>query len=394
LPAALARGLPLAPMPDLNLPLLQWLAAYQMALPGVAWCVLALLLRESRSALIQWGLFMMLLGTGLGLASLRGEPRDWLSYNGANIAAVVAFALMRSGTEQFLRLPRSNVEQAWTLIPVVLLIAAAGPAEHWSTLRIVLSYSAQSYLMLRTMAVIRPALIEQLGRKTMVAIVVPGALIGIILAGLGLGQVLRWPQPADILQTVPTHLALMATYVTGGTLFCFMFMLLLAQRMLANLHEASSRDALTGLYNRRSMIEQLGRQWQRHRRTQAPLAIMTIDLDHFKRINDTLGHTAGDSVLVHLTKLLQNHVRGEDLVGRVGGEEFMLLLPDTEPQQAISLAERLRVLVRAEALGTTISVGIALAHSVDKDPESMIARADAALFRAKEAGRNRIEVAD
>ena len=381
-------------MTEQNLPLLQWLAAFQMALPGVAWCALSLLLRESRKALLQWGLFLMLLGCGLGLASLRGEPRDWLSYNGANIAAVLAFALMRRGTEQFMRLKPGDAEQAWVLVPVVALIAAAGPAEHWSTLRIVLSYSAQAYLMTRTMFLIGPALREQFGPRIAVAVQSPGLVIGVVLVGLGLGQIFQWPHPADVLRTVPGNLALMATYAAGSVTFCFMFTLMLAQRLLANLHEASSRDALTGLYNRRSMIEQLAHQWQRHRRTQAPLAIMTIDLDHFKRINDTLGHTAGDSVLVHLTKLLQNHVRGEDIVGRVGGEEFMLLLPDTEPQHAISLAERLRVLVRAEALGTTISVGIALAHSVDKDPESMIARADAALFRAKEAGRNRIEVAD
>ena len=381
-------------MTEPNLPLLQWLAAFQMALPGVAWCALSLLLRESRKALLQWGLFMMLLGCGLGLASLRGEPRDWLSYNGANIAAVLAFALMRRGTEQFMRLKPGDAEQAWVLVPVVALIAAAGPAEHWSTLRIVLSYSAQAYLLLRTVFLIGPPLREQFGPRIALAVQAPGLMIAVVLIGLGLGQAFRWPEPSDILKTVPANLALMATYATGSVLFCFMFTLMLAQRMLANLHEASSRDALTGLYNRRSMIDQLAHQWQRHRRTQAPLAIMTIDLDHFKRINDTLGHTAGDSVLVHLTKLLQNHVRGEDIVGRIGVEEFMLLLPDTEPQQAISLAERLRVLVRAEALGTTISVGIALAHSVDKDPESMIARADAALFRAKEAGRNRIEVAD
>ncbi len=301
---------------------------------------------------------------------------------------------MRRGTEQFMRLKPGDAEQAWLLVPVVALIAAAGPAEHWSTLRIMLSYSAQAYLMLRTMFLIGPALREQFGPRVGLAVQGPGMIIGVTLIGLGLGQAFRWPHPTDVLRTVPTNLALMGTYAIGTVMFCFMFTLLLAQRMLANLHEASSRDALTGLYNRRSLIEQLAHQWQRHRRTQAPLAIMTIDLDHFKRINDTLGHTAGDSVLVHLTKLLQNHVRGEDIVGRVGGEEFMLLLPDTEPQHAISLAERLRVLVRAEALGTTISVGIALAHSVDKDPESMIARADAALFRAKEAGRNRIEVAD
>src|SRR5688572_2757545 len=175
-------------MTEQNLPLLQWLAAFQIALPGVAWCVLSLLLRESRGALLQWGLFMMLLGCGLGLASLRGEPRDWLSYNGANIAAVLAFALMRRGTEQFMRLKPGDAEQAWVLVPVVALIAAAGPAEHWSTLRIVLSYSAQAYLLLRTVFLIGPALREQFGPRIALAVQAPGLMVAVVLIGLGLGQ--------------------------------------------------------------------------------------------------------------------------------------------------------------------------------------------------------------
>ena len=120
--------------------------------------------------------------------------------------------------------------------------------------------------------------------------------------------------------------------------------------------------------------------------------MLLIDIDHFKRINDTLGHAAGDSVLMHLSSLLQRHVRAEDIVGRMGGEEFLLVLPDTLSAQALSLAERLRALVRAEALGTTISIGIAMARTDDEQAENVIARADAALYRAKEGGRNRIEL--
>ncbi|NRF66073.1 GGDEF domain-containing protein [Aquincola sp. S2] len=373
---------------------LQWLVACQMGLYGLVWAFVGLLLRDTRRPLMHWGAFFAMLGFGLALASGRDEPRHWLYYNGANVVSIVAFALMRRGTEMFMKVERHDREQLAMLAPVIALIVAAGPADHWATLRIVLSYAAQAYTVLRTMVTIREALATEFGRPTMLAIVVPGGLIGVVLALLGLNQALQWAQPIEMLRGFPSALVLMGTYLGGCALLTFSFMVMIMQRLIATLREASVRDALTGLHNRRAMTEALGRQWQRHRRTQSPLAVVAIDLDHFKRINDTLGQTAGDSVLVHLSNLLQNHVRAEDIVGRVGGEEFLLLLPDTEPQQATALAERLRVLVRAEALGTTISVGVALAHSVDKDPESLIARADAALYRAKEAGRNRVEVAD
>ncbi|WP_284619734.1 GGDEF domain-containing protein [Aquabacterium humicola] len=381
-------------MTETDLAPLQWLVAVQMGLYGLLWALVSMLMRDARRALLHWGLFFALLGLGLALASGRGEPRHWVFYNGANIVGIVSFAMMRRGTELFMKVERHDREQLAMLAPVIALIVAAGPAEHWSTLRIVLSYAAQAYTVMRTMITIREAAATEFGRPSMLAIVVPGGVIAVTLMLLGLIQTVQWAEPIEMLRGVPSNLELMGTYLTGCAMLSFMFIVMLVQRLVSTLREASVRDALTGLHNRRAMTEALKRQWQRHRRTQSPLAVVAIDLDHFKKINDTLGQAAGDSVLVHLSNLLQNHVRAEDIVGRVGGEEFLLLLPDTEPQQATALAERLRVLVRAEALGTTISVGVALAHSVDKDPESLIARADAALFRAKEAGRNRVEVAD
>ena len=116
-----------------------------------------------------------------------------------------------------------------------------------------------------------------------------------------------------------------------------------------------------------------------------------IDLDHFKRINDSAGHAAGDAVLVQVAGLLQRQLRAEDVVGRAGGEEFWLVLPDTPRTNAIALAERLRQQVADASLGVTCSVGVALANAADADASQVIARADAALYRAKEGGRNRVE---
>ncbi|MBI5255074.1 MAG: GGDEF domain-containing protein [Burkholderiales bacterium] len=379
---------------DLNLPPLLWLVACQMVLHALMWGLSGVLLRESRTAVAHWGLFMLLLGTGLALAGARDEPRLWWTYNGANLVTLLGFVIMRRGTEQFMRVPASDKEQLAVLLPVAVVVGLAGPGEQWAALRIALVYAAQGFVVLRTVMTVRPALLQEFGRGAMLAIVVPASGIATILFTLGLRQALNWRLPMEMQHNDGANLWLMVLYLTGSAMFSFGFMVMLTQRLVSTLRQASVRDPLTGLFNRRAMTEALERQWLRHRRTQAPLAVLAIDIDHFKRINDTLGHAAGDSVLIHLSTLLQNHVRGEDVVGRVGGEEFLLLLPDTQAPQAIALADRLRVLVRAESLGTTISVGIALAHSVDDSAESLIARADAALYRAKDAGRNRIEVAD
>lgn len=371
---------------------LLWLVAFQMALHALVWLGAGLLLRESRRAVAHWAVFLLLMGAGLMLAAQRGDPRLWLHFNGANLVTIAAFALMRRGTESFMGLPRHDAEQLAVLTPVVALIALAGPGEATAPLRVVAAYLAQAFIMLRTMGTIHRALRQEFGRAEMLAVVVPGSAIAVALVLLAAHQVLQWPKPAEMQTGGPVNFWLMVVYLAGSSLFSFVFMVMLTQRLVAHLRRASVRDPLTGLYNRRAIAEALERHWLRHRRGQQPLAVLLIDIDHFKRINDTLGHAAGDSVLMHLSSLLQRHVRAEDIVGRMGGEEFLLVLPDTLSAQALSLAERLRALVRAEALGTTISIGIAMARTDDEQAENVIARADAALYRAKEGGRNRIEL--
>jgi diguanylate cyclase (GGDEF)-like protein len=344
-------------MTEFTIPPLLCLVAYQMGLHALLWGACSLLLKEHRVAVLHWAVFMLLLGLGLGLAGARGEARDWLLFNGSNLLTVLGFALLRRGTQIFMRLERHDAEQAAVLLPVLGMIALVGPNEPSAPLRITLTYAAQAFIVLRLLAVVRPALTAEFGRGAMLAVCLPGLGIGLVQAALALYQALHWRQPAEMQQGNATNQVLMYVYLAGAALFTFCFIVMVTQRLTAHLRDASVRDPLTGLFNRRAMAEALERQWLRHRRTQSPLAVLVIDIDHFKKINDTLGHAAGDSVLLHLSSLLQNHIRGEDVVGRVGGEEFLLILPDTPLQHATALGERLRVLVRAESLGTTISGG-------------------------------------
>jgi diguanylate cyclase (GGDEF)-like protein len=145
-------------------------------------------------------------------------------------------------------------------------------------------------------------------------------------------------------------------------------------------------DALTGLSNRRFVLTQLAGQVSGARRHERPLSVAIVDVDHFKSINDTRGHAEGDRVLVAVAMALRAHLRAEDQLGRLGGEEFLALLPDTDAAAAQAAAEKLRASV-AET-GVTVSIGWAAWEG--ESPEELVRRADAALYEAKAAGRDRV----
>lgn len=166
---------------------------------------------------------------------------------------------------------------------------------------------------------------------------------------------------------------------------------------MAGLYERAARtDELTGLSNRRDMQQQLDKALSRYKRSRLPSSIILVDLDHFKKINDAFGHEAGDRVLIDFANLLQRICRQADIASRWGGEEFLVLLPDTSLLQALVLADRLRLATQAEAfvfqnqrLDLSISAGVC-SVSPYSTVESLLRQADLNLYEAKSGGRNRI----
>ncbi|MEI7967687.1 MAG: diguanylate cyclase [Betaproteobacteria bacterium] len=162
----------------------------------------------------------------------------------------------------------------------------------------------------------------------------------------------------------------------------------------------ASTDFLTGAANRRSFMARLETEFRRTQRSPSiSCAILAMDLDHFKQINDTFGHAAGDAVLRHLADLVRTSIRGADLLGRTGGEEFAVLLPDTPVAEAGQLAERLRrdlerseITFEGRALRITVSVGVASMDPLDSGIAPVMSRADEALYHAKDGGRNRVVI--
>ncbi len=160
--------------------------------------------------------------------------------------------------------------------------------------------------------------------------------------------------------------------------------------------EALARsDALTGLPNRHAAVERLGFEFTRFRRSGAGYAVLMIDIDYFKQVNDTQGHAAGDAVLVEVGRRIRDVLRESDFVARLGGEEFLVLLPMTDRAQATLVAEKIRVRVSqspaAPGLAVTVSLGLAMADASDTSEDVAVQRADGKLYQAKAAGRNRVE---
>lgn len=161
-------------------------------------------------------------------------------------------------------------------------------------------------------------------------------------------------------------------------------------------HQQVNTDYLTGLHSRQSIMEKGSKLYHYAQVDGKSFSMLIIDVDHFKGINDSFGHTSGDMVLRNLAGLFLKSVRDSDIVGRLGGEEFAILLPNTVEERALEIAERLRKEVesihmddgKGNQVSVTISIGVAFSHDVEKDFEQFIEQADSAMYEAKNRGRN------
>ena len=205
----------------------------------------------------------------------------------------------------------------------------------------------------------------------------------------------RWAVGMTFLATAALLVLIIARLVSG-----------LRRRLQAaeeRIREMALTDELTGLANRRHINERFRKEWARAARYQRPISVVLLDVDHFKAVNDSCGHDAGDAVLRGVSRTAAAALRASDLLGRWGGEEFLALLPETEAAGARGVAERVLAEVAAlreyhadRVLAVTVSAGVATwtppgGGPDGSDAEALLKRADEALYRAKAAGRNRVE---
>lgn len=201
---------------------------------------------------------------------------------------------------------------------------------------------------------------------------------------------------ASLLEQLSQVVALEATVAL--VLIAFGVLMLTNEFVTSELRHLAEIDPLTSVFNRRAFLTLLDKGLSLAQRQQSELPVLVIDLDHFKKINDTWGHQCGDEALRHFVMLAHRCLRKEDIMGRLGGEEFAIFLPQVDGQGALFVAERLRETVQThpmqvghQSIPLTVSIGVALA-AVGDSGQAVLQRADEAMYAAKERGRNRVEV--
>jgi diguanylate cyclase (GGDEF)-like protein len=376
---------------------LAWLVACQFLLYTAGWGLVAAFMREHRAAALHWGGFMLLLGLGFLLSAARTEPRTFWPYAGSNICFVMSFVSMRRGMEHFLSLPRHDPEHLLTLAVTLFAFGALGSSQEHAPWRVVLAYGGVACVMLRTVMLTHPVVLREFGGRITWVQLFPALLLVLLFSARAIRQLLHPEVALEMHQGNLHNRAVFYAYLAGAAAFNFSFLSLMIQRMLEHLRHLSQHDALTGLLNRRALESALQREWQRARRAGRTLAVVALDLDHFKQVNDRHGHPVGDAVLAEAARRFQRMARQSDLVARTGGEEFVVLMPEADLAGAQRAAERLLAELRrlpvdlpGLSLPCTASAGVACTQEDDPAADAVLARADRALYRAKAHGRDRV----
>lgn len=318
----------------------------------------------------------------------RGAVPDLLSIVAANLLMLAGVALFEVGARDFFGLPRA-------LWPRIALIAALAPPLAWFTL-VEPSFNARVLLVSLVWAYMQLSLARLVWRQgpevfstrfTVVTLVLHAAvlLLRFFSSLMPLpGENLLDPSRIQTLYIVVNALMIMALLVG-----CI---LMASDRLRLAYEDAAAHDSLTHALVRRALLEICELELERCRRHQRSMALLMLDIDHFKRINDQYGHQAGDRVLVDFTHRLARVLRRGDQLGRFGGEEFVVMLPETGQEAALQVAERIRQAVAESGEGLpaiTVSIGGTCRLEGDQGTDALLGRADQALYRAKAEGRNR-----
>lgn len=367
------------------------------------WMARGALEREVRRSMGTWALAMLLHSIAWMLVLARGQLSDFWSIVVGNSLSVATYALFSHALRQLRRQSRiPRFAYAVTGITFLILLVLAYWV-HWPQGRVPLlsGLVAAMLLIAGREALLRPLREYRLGLQ----------LTGIVFFLGGLILIVRIPYilwmadtPNAPFANDPMQLVVYLYAALGPVVASFGYLLLCQEGTLRALRHTAATDPLTGLFNRRP-FESMGRRMLAEAmRRQRPLTLIVIDVDHFKAINDQYGHALGDAVLRALAELLQRELRDSDLLGRMGGEEFAVLLPDTTHAFGLEVAERLRVAVvamRVAALGVALDVRISLgvatiaapddrAGTIDDMFVDLLHRGDLAMYAAKRAGRNQV----
>jgi diguanylate cyclase (GGDEF)-like protein len=353
--------------------------------------------QPARHPLWAWALALLFYAVSQVLFGMRDAiPLSVVAIFG-NTAYAIAFVLMLLALRRFQGVEMSGLR--WLLPAVLVFVLAAFWLEQarWRVMAVTLVFCGQ-------IGVILQALLDrsqrQHGRGRYILVGAFMALLLILLLRVGSAASGAIEGSSGVSSSPWLGLIfLVSMCVILSITLGFVYMTVERAERLN--FEMAMKDMLTGLANRRAITDQLLNTVARAQRQGQYLSVLMLDIDHFKRVNDGYGHQAGDTVLRGVAQTLQSRLRAQDQIGRFGGEEFMVILPDTSLDGALTLAEALRQAVEAtptqwgaHSIAVTISIGVRGGAITGGDTaDSLVGSADAALYRAKQNGRNRVEVA-
>ena len=323
--------------------------------------------------------------------TLYGHAPLWLTYGAANTLLAVALAFYGASVFRIVELRvcwwQIFAPAALMLVLMVSLIDTLEPRMLAATLVLMVQCALIIYWTRRY--------IPAQGRARMLLIIGSSiSLIGLgmrVVAIIGGGAAEMRYDVSNLKQTISVSIG------TFTAMMISLGLVLLAKERSESLFQRLAlRDVLTGILNRRAVLEQFSKELERARRDASYLAVAMVDIDHFKQINDVYGHLAGDEVICHCVNQLTQRIRESDSIGRYGGEEFLVLLPHTNPENAVTVLDQLRASVAESparfgeaSISLRISIGVCcVVPNEDDTTASLLARADAALYEAKGLGRN------
>lgn len=367
-------------------------------LATTTWWVAGVWLGLSRRAAVHWAIASLANGVAMSLLPLHQLFGITSYILVVNVLVVVGLISMRRGLQSFLRLNHTDVSHAALAASMVVFNLAICLPLGWTRLGESVSTAVVALLLWRTAMENHRPLAQEFGKGLARS---HSSLLGVAGATFALTSLkLAWPLMAAWWQGFPTDQTMFGflfSHLVMSIMVSFLLGYMVIMRLVRKLQHLSHHDSLTGLLNRRAIEYLLNREMQRLQRFDEHFSVLSVDIDHFKRINDRLGHAAGDAVLCAVAQTLQAHAREVDRVARFGGEEFCVLLPHTLHEGAVLAAERLREAINLvsipwndEVISVTISTGLATADNPDESLDGLLKRADDALYRAKAEGRNRV----
>lgn len=343
--------------------------------------------------LSAWSLALSVLFAAGVISTARAALPAWLGIGLPNLLLWVGGYIAYLGTQRFFDV-RTNI-RLWA----VLILLAFAPSMWYTVVEPDYPMRLRIFnTMMLTIMMAYAALLYRQGLNSIAKVMAFSMIVGI-----GAIQLMRfvttYTDPVTtMIDKSPQQLIFVSTFAVSILLISISMVLMATDKLRSELEHLATHDPLTNALTRRHMNQSIDLELQRCKRNGRSLALLVMDLDNFKQVNDSFGHPAGDQVLIKFVKDVNALLRQGDQLGRFGGEEFVVVLPDTALAAASLVAERIRTVVAApgSAPGSvpscTVSIGVTTNSLMTDSVSSMLARADAAMYSAKANGRNRVEI--